>query len=70
MNNRAYSSSKSCVTCNFWMGQRILAGGSLRNIVECVPNTKGDCVEGGLRKTFKMYNASCSKWQKWGAFRS
>jgi len=52
------------------MGQRTLAGGSLRNIVECIPNTKGDCVGGAIKQPHKMYNSSCGKWQKWGAFRS
>lgn len=70
MNNRTTSNSKCCVTCNFWMGQRTLAGGSLRSMVECAQNTKGDCVEGRTKKTLVMYNASCPKWQKWGAFKS
>lgn len=56
-----------CVTCNFWMGQRTMDPS--RHIVESVPNVKGDCVEGGMKKTGKMYNATCSKWQKWGAVR-
>jgi len=68
MKNRVYSNTKQCVTCNLWTGQRILAGGSLRNIVECETNTKGDCLEGGMKRTNKMYNATCSKWQKWGQF--
>ena len=70
MNSRYNPSWKICVTCNFWMGQRTLAGGTLRSMVECAPNSKGDCVEGNIKKTHKMYNATCSKWQKWGAFRS
>jgi len=49
------------------MGQRTMDPS--RHIVESVPNVKGDCVEGGMKKTGKMYNATCSKWQKWGAVR-
>ena len=69
MKNRAYSNTKQCFTCSFWTGQRNLAGGSLRNIVECEPNTKGDCLEGGIKRTYKMYNSTCSNWERWAQLR-
>jgi energy-coupling factor transporter transmembrane protein EcfT len=69
MNNKYPSNSKVCATCNFWQGQRNFTS-TLRNLVEVVPGTFGDCLEGPVRKTKKMNNASCSKWQRWSAIRS
>jgi len=46
------------------MGQRTTD--FTRTITKVVPNTKGDCHEGGMKRIGKNNNASCSKWQKWG----
>ena len=67
MKNRYAAHNKVCATCSFWMGERSLD--SSRRLVECVPNTKGDCHEGGIKRTNKMNNTSCAKWQKWGGIR-
>jgi len=64
MSNKYSSNQKVCANCTFWMGER--KTDLSRSITECVPNTKGDCHEGGMKRTGKMNNATCSKWQKWG----
>ena len=69
MNNRYSQNSKVCATCNFWQGQRSFTS-TLRNIVDVIPGSYGDCLEGAVKKTQKMNNASCSKWQRWSAIRS
>ena len=69
MNNKYSQNSKVCATCNFWQGQRNFTS-SLRNIVDVVPGSYGDCLEGVVKKTHKMNNASCTKWQRWSAIRS
>ena len=68
MNNRYSKNIKVCATCNFWQGQRKFTS-SLRNLVEVVPDTYGDCLEGSVKKTHKMNNAMCTNWQKWSAIR-
>lgn len=67
MDNTYSPNSKVCATCNFWMGQRNL--NSPRTLVKCIPGTDGDCLEGGMKRTHKMNNASCSKWQRWSVIR-
>jgi len=61
---RLSSGFKVCATCAFWMGQRTTD--FTRNLTEVVLDSKGDCHEGGLRRSGKPNNATCSKWQKWG----
>ena len=69
MNNKYSKNTRVCATCNFWQGQRSFTS-TLRNIVDVTPGSYGDCLEGAVKKTQKMNNATCSKWQRWSAIRS
>jgi len=67
MDNSYTKNSKNCANCTFWTGQRTTDSGRFNT--KCAPNTYGDCLEGGYKKTHKLCNGTCSKWQIWPGVR-
>ena len=64
MNTRYSPNFRLCGTCSFWTGQRSLT--IARTHVEIADGTFGDCNVDRVKKTHKMHNAMCNKWQVWG----
>jgi hypothetical protein len=67
MDNSYSANIKVCGTCSFGMGERTTD--TTRTRAKYETGSRGDCHEGGLKKTGKMNNAQCLKWQKWGGLR-
>lgn len=68
MSTTKLSTTKQCVTCQYWAGPRKADFSRLRAEYGN-DRDEGECCGGGWNRHQKTASSTCGKWEKWGVLK-